>query len=109
MKINDLYSMVNMQPVDEAGNATNEPEDILVKVNRIQQNVEYLHEAKELEKILQKYYHDYPEALPKRSPKTIVYNMIFGNLPAPAMTVEEALRADGMMIDIKEAKNGSGK
>lgn len=106
MKINELYGMVRMEATDEAGNATDEPEDILVKVDRIQQNVEYLHEAKELEKILQKYYHDYPDMIPKRSPKTIVYNMIFANLPAPTMTVEEALRADGKMIDIKESKNG---
>jgi hypothetical protein len=110
MKIAELYDRVHMGPVDEAGNKIqDEEEDLSIKLQRIQNNVEYLHEAKELEKILQKYYHDYPDASPRRSPKTIQYNMIFANLPAAAMTVEEALRADGKMIDIKESKNGSGK
>src|SRR5436190_14595013 len=92
MKINELYGMVRMGPTDEAGNAIDDKEeDVLEKANRIQTNIEYLHEAKELEKILQKYYHDYPDALPRRSPKTIIYHMNFHTLPAPAMTVEEAL------------------
>src|SRR5436190_5584957 len=100
MKINELYGMVHIDPVDEAGNKIAAAEEDLDKlIDRVESNKRYLHEAKELEKILQKYYHDYPNVIPKRSPKTIIFNMIYNNLPAPAMSVEDALRADGTMID----------
>ena len=90
-----------MNPQDEDGNPVKpEEEDILDRIDRIKYNQEYLHEAKELEKVLQKYYHDYPDIVPPRSPRKIVYNMQFNSLPTPALTAEEAMKKSAMMLNI---------
>jgi hypothetical protein len=53
-----------------------------------------------LEKVLQKYYDSYPTLIVPRSPKKIIYNINFENLPAAPMTAEEAMRKAGIIIDI---------
>jgi len=102
MKISELYGMVNMEPKDEDGNTCKpEDEDIMDRISRIKYNQEYLHEAKELEKVLQKYYHDYPDIVPKRSPRKIVYNIQFNSLPASILPADEAMKKAGMILNIK--------
>jgi hypothetical protein len=102
MKISELYGMCRMDPEDEEGNKIpEEEEDVLVKISRIKNNQEYLHEAKELEKVLQKYYHDYPDIQPARAPRKIVYNILFSKMPEPKMTVEDAMQAAGRILNIK--------
>jgi len=106
-KIDDLYGMVKMDPTDDEGNRIDEKEeDILARVDRIKGNQEYLHEAKELEKILQKYYHDYPEIVQPRSPKKIIYLLPVQQMPAAPMTADDAMKRAGLIIDItpKEEK-----
>lgn len=102
MKISELYGMVKMGPEDEEGNKIEaDEEDILQRAMRVEGNQEYLHEAKELEKVLQKYYHDYPDMVLPRSPKTIIYNINYNDLPAPNMTVDAALEKASKIIHIK--------
>jgi hypothetical protein len=102
MKISELYGMCRMDPEDDEGNKIpQEEEDVLVKISRIKNNQEYLHEAKELEKVLQKYYHDYPDIQPARAPRKIVYNILFSKMPEPKMTVDDAMQAAGKILNIK--------
>jgi hypothetical protein len=102
MKISELYGMVHLKPVDEAGNEIPaEEESVDDKISRIQDNQEYLHEAKELEKVLQKYYHDYPDIVAKKPPRKIVYNILYNTLPQPTLTPEEALKAHTIYINPK--------
>ncbi len=111
MKITELYNMCRFEPTDEAGNPLDEEEaaqeDVLEKVARIKNNQEYLHEAKELEKVLQKYYQDYPDILPRRSPKTIIYNIQYNSLPAPQLTPDEAMDLHKKTIYLKPNDTGS--
>jgi len=104
-KIDELYGMVKMEPSPslegEAPKGQGESEeDILARVARIKGNQEYLHEAKELEKILQKYYHDYPEIVQPRSPKKIIYVLPVQQMPAAPLTADDAMRKAGLVIDI---------
>jgi hypothetical protein len=103
MKINELYGMCEMVPKDpESGIEISESEeDIFDRIGRIKNNQEYMHEAKELEKILQKYYSDYPAAIIPRSPKNIIYNMQFNSMPSPVLTTEQAIELDNKTLNIK--------
>lgn len=102
MKISELYGMVHLDPVDEAGNKINDSEeDVFDRIDRIKGNQEYLHEAKELEKVLQKYYHDYPDTITPRTPRNITYNIQYNNLPAPTMSAEEAREKADKILHIK--------
>ncbi len=101
MKINELYGMVEPDPQDP------QEEDILERVSRIQSNKEYYQEAIALEKHLATYYKMYPDIIPKRSPKTIIFQVIGERLPKTNMTVEEALKADGPVTDLTQNKDGT--
>jgi hypothetical protein len=99
-KIDELYGRVKQfEPEDP--NDENEIEDPLMKVYRIKENEEYITQAIQLEKVLQKYYDIYPDLVIPRSPKTIIYNLIQNNLPAAPLSVEDALRKAGKIIDIE--------
>lgn len=105
-KISELYGLVHMGPVDEAGNPIHEKEeDFDAKLLRISGNKEYLHEAKELEKVLQKYYHDYPDIALPRAPRTVIYNILMANMPTPPMSVDDAIQAASKIILIQPKLN----
>lgn len=107
MKISELYGMVQMKPMDEAGDQVKEEEeDIQDRLNRISANQEYMHEAKELEKVLQKYIHDYPDMAPLRSPKMIVMNVQNNVLPAAPLSVADALEQAKKIIHLKSRNDG---
>lgn len=65
-------------------------------------NKHYL--AADLEKTLEKYWKQYPDATVVRSPKTFVFNINGGVLPAPGMNVAEALEKAKNIIHLPVKK-----
>lgn len=103
-KIDELYG--NVRPFDPDDPEEMEHPD--AKMYRMEENEEYINQAIALEKVLQKYYDAYPDIIPPRSPKKIVYNLQVNNLPAAPMTREEAINKARQIIQIKPREDGSG-
>jgi hypothetical protein len=103
-KIDELYG--NMKAFEPE--AQDEKEDPLAKVFRIKQNEEYITQAIMLEKVLQKYYDIYPTYIPPKSPRTIIYKIQQNVLPSAPMSVDEALRKAGKIIDITPNLDNAG-
>jgi hypothetical protein len=102
-KIDELYGMMEPDPNDP------EEEDPFERIGRIKQNKEYIFEATQLEKVLQKYYDIYPDIRPARSPKTIVFNIQNSVLPTAPMSKEEALeKAKNKIINLKARDDNGG-
>jgi hypothetical protein len=113
-KIDELYG--NVRPYEpsaeelEALQPGQQPhEDPFAKMDRIATNEEYITQAIMLEKVLQKYYDIYPTFIPPKSPRTIIYKIQQNILPAAPMSVDQALRKAGKIIDITPKENdGTG-
>jgi hypothetical protein len=95
MKINELYAGVQYEAEDP------KEEDVLEKVARIACNKEYIQEAIMLEKVLERYYKQYPDLVQPRSPKNIIFNIQHNHLPAAPMTVAEAIKKATIRINLK--------
>jgi hypothetical protein len=105
-KIDELYG--NVKPFEPDADDPEAKEDPFLKVYRLKDNEEYITQAINLEKVLQKYYDIYPSLVLPRSPRTIVYNIQQNVLPAAPMTAEEALRKAGKLIDITSNQSNAG-
>lgn len=99
--------IVNAESIFASSTPLNKKYRIGLRIEYLERKIEELYDAGEslvaamLEKSLSNYYKLYPEIAPVKSPKTIVFNIQNNTLPTPAMTVEEALREAGKIIDIK--------
>ncbi|MGN6293755.1 MAG: hypothetical protein ACTHMV_13510 [Chitinophagaceae bacterium] len=102
MKINELYDFVVPPPAEESSEA---------RMLRKLKNEYYLNQAISLEKVLQKYYHDYPDLTPSRSPKNIILQVNYNSLPSTPMSAGEALQKAAGMLNIKpnDITDGSGE
>jgi hypothetical protein len=103
-KIDELYG--NVKQFEPDPDAPEDPEDPFAKIGRIQLNEEYITQAAQLEKVLQKYYQIYPDTAPVKSPRITVYNIQNNVLPAPGVSVEDAIERARKMINLNPREDG---
>lgn len=101
MKINEMYEGIKFREDLEEEDAEAEDADFLVKLSRLKNNEHYYNAACAAERNLLGYYKLYPDIVPPRSPKTIIFNIQAEKLPASELSLKEAMKIDGIVEDIE--------
>ncbi len=106
--------IVNAEDVFSSSTPLNKKYRVQLRIEFLETKIDELYEAKEyiaavmLEKTLQKFYQDYPDITPPRSPKNIVFNVQNNIMPAPGMSAEEALQKARNIINLKPNNPDAG-